>query len=407
MRTLETTRALFGILLCSASTASATRSHGALPIVIRHDRELQASLELAKPFDNTLRFEPDGCGTLIDKRWVLTAAHVAHELSPFNPVIFVQGKPRLVRQVLFHPKSASRGQRPPEVDLALVELDEPTEGIRPAGLYRGDAEVGAAVTVVGYGDFGVGNQELQFTDGRRRAATNRVEKAESGQLHLTFDAPPSGSDLEGVGGPGDSGGPLFMANDQGRFLVGVSSASMGGRPGSYGVIDMYTRVSAYIEWIDSSMKRAREMPPAKFELQSLEDGFPAGSRGELASQWLDALAMGELEGYKEFAERWCPDDLWPKERVGAFIGRLSQLHTDVGFLEPHKLARLSDRRWAVLAQSEQGDWYALHLYLAQQGDEVRLDDFDIRPERSPLTATEPEGKNKDAPDDSAGASEDK
>jgi hypothetical protein len=49
-------------------------------------------------------------------------------------------------------------------------------------------------------------------DRRLRAATNRVEKADGPFLQFRFDAPedPNVTDLEGISGPGDSGGPAYI-----------------------------------------------------------------------------------------------------------------------------------------------------------------------------------------------------
>jgi secreted trypsin-like serine protease len=40
------------------------------------------------------------------------------------------------------------------------------------------------------------------------------------------------------------------------FGAGVSSASTGGKPGQYGVTDVYTRVSAYATWVEGVMSVA-------------------------------------------------------------------------------------------------------------------------------------------------------
>ena len=66
-------------------------------------------------------------------------------------------------------------------------------------------------------------------------------------------APPAGSEMEGVGGPGDSGGPALVEESGRYFVAGISSASMNGRPGTYGVTDVYTRVSSYVDWIEKTM----------------------------------------------------------------------------------------------------------------------------------------------------------
>ena len=104
---------------------------------------------------------------------------------------------------------------------------------------------------MGYGDFGTPHVPLTRTDGRRRAATNVVVDAGPRRLFMKFDAPPGGTDLEGVGGPGDSGGPALVDVGGSWQVAGVSSASMDGKPGQYGVTDVYTRVSSYVEWIDA------------------------------------------------------------------------------------------------------------------------------------------------------------
>jgi secreted trypsin-like serine protease len=80
-----------------------------------------------------------------------------------------------------------------------------------------------------------------------------IDDAGPKRIFMTFDAPPAGAALEGVGAPGDSGGPAFIEVDGRLRLAGVSSASMNGKPGTYGVVDVYTRVSAYVDWIERTI----------------------------------------------------------------------------------------------------------------------------------------------------------
>jgi hypothetical protein len=148
---------------------------------------------------------------------------------------------------------------PPEVDLALIELSEPVKEINPVELYRGREELGQKVFVVGYGDYGNPLIGLKHTDGRRRAVTNIVDDAGPRRLFLTFYAPPNGTEYEGVGGPGDSGGRAIIEQGGKFLLAGVSSASMNGKPGQYGVTDVYTRVSSYIDWIEKIMRIRRRI----------------------------------------------------------------------------------------------------------------------------------------------------
>ena len=49
-------------------------------------------------------------------------------------------------------------------------------------------------------------------DGRLRAATNVIDNVDGNYFLFSFSPPedPSATDLEGIGGPGDSGGPAFI-----------------------------------------------------------------------------------------------------------------------------------------------------------------------------------------------------
>ena len=221
-------------------------------VVIRHDRSDAEALQLATRFVAAGRVLPDGGATLVRPTWAITAAHVAARLGQQSRLQF-GARDYPIKRVVIHPEGKGAPGVPPDVDLAAVELTEPVSGIEPVALYRGRAEQDARVFVVGYGDYGVAGQPFQRTDGRRRAATNVVHDAGPKRLFMRFDAPPGGTSLEGVGGPGDSGGPLFLEEGGQLYLAGVSSASMDGKPGTYGVVDVYTRVSSYADWIDATL----------------------------------------------------------------------------------------------------------------------------------------------------------
>jgi hypothetical protein len=123
----------------------------------------------------------------------------------------------------------------------------------PFELYRDRDELGQVLFIVGTGDFArVGTPWIR-ADGSRRAVTNRVDDAGPRRLFLTFDMGDAATEFEGIGGPGDSGGPAVLERGGKRFVAGVSSGSMG-KPGQYGAIDVYTRVSSYIDWIEKSMR---------------------------------------------------------------------------------------------------------------------------------------------------------
>ncbi len=239
-----------------------------LAILVRHDRPEAAYRELGQRYERSLAWvrARDATGivvaeaTLIAPRFALTAAHVGSNLGPGDSLV-VAGRPHAVRRVVVHP-----GWDPDAWthDLAVVELETCVEGGVPIPLYRWDDEEGQAIVVVGRGMTGTGLTGPVEDDGVIRGATNRIDAVLGEWLRFTFDGPESddATDLEGISGPGDSGGPAILERDGTAWLAGVSSAqddsATGGRPGRYGVHEYYARVSVYRSWIEGIVDGARD-----------------------------------------------------------------------------------------------------------------------------------------------------
>lgn len=195
----------------------------------------------------------DAMGTLIQPNWVLSAAHVAIELSLENEIEFA-GTVYGIEQLVLHPdfhncEDISNVQN----DIALIQLQQPVTGISPLPLYGRTDELQKTVTLVGQGDFGTGLIGPDQVDGKKRVATNRIEKVDNQWLIFKFDAPPDATDLEGISGPGDGGSPALLKTDQGWAIAGVRAGQYSARLGEgyYGVHEYYSRISHYLDWIDS------------------------------------------------------------------------------------------------------------------------------------------------------------
>lgn len=232
----------------------------------------------------------EGHGVLIAPQWVITAAHVA-PMHGKDEQISIGGVARRVERVVFHPgyrklpeamgKDAVASGDFSKVyaflatsdDIALVKLAAPVTDVIPMALYRGTAEVGQSVEIVGKGATGNGTDGLDPNGSHRtalRRAFNVVVGADARYLWYRFDAPPAGLPLEGIAGSGDSGSPVTIENKGIRQLIGVTSwnkfppSTDGGfHPGRYGQIVYNVRTSRYIGWMEDVMNTAHTAVDAR------------------------------------------------------------------------------------------------------------------------------------------------
>lgn len=230
-------------------------------IVRRHDIKDEEYLKLAEKFENNVcnLNLPDGNATFLSRQWLITAAHVAVEietrLKNGEPhFINFKGQKYKVDKVVVHKEWKKNNRH----DIALVHLVEEIKDAQPIEIYRKKDELGKLIYIVGNAGIGNGKEGLEKkTDWKYRAATNRVDEVNDYFIKFVFDSTGTKSntltEMEGVSGPGDSGGPAFVIEDSKLYLIGVGSTqstkNTNGVEGIYGVTEQYMRTSNYIDWI--------------------------------------------------------------------------------------------------------------------------------------------------------------
>lgn len=249
-------------LILSVSTVDA--------IVVRHDKEdglYRASAEgypalfgihkTQQGFNNCV-------GTVIRKQWAVTAAHcvqseqfltlVKHKGHPVD----VGGHNVLIDKVILHTSDSLNTKAK---DIALLRFKFPIDNITPIPLYHRSDERGKVIVLAGWGRTGTGLTGVSDWDGRFRVAENVISNTTTDLLIWHFDDPRNSSQtvltLEGVAGPGDSGGPALVASPDGLMLIGVSSRqrTFGQIEGTYDVEEHYVRISSVVDWIEKTISQ--------------------------------------------------------------------------------------------------------------------------------------------------------
>ena len=205
-------------------------------------------------------------GTLIQKDWVLTAAHCVDSKATASSMKVVLGLHELsnmggtetftAKRIIVHPEYGRKLEG--DFDFALIQLNKKSK-FAPLALNELEIDIPkteSEAPVVTTSGWGATSEGSDVSDSLMKVNLPLVnfdlcEKAYPKQL--TDEMICAGPEKGGKDScQGDSGGPLFMTDREGeRKLVGVVSWGDGcARPGKYGV---YSKVSTAISWIEKEI----------------------------------------------------------------------------------------------------------------------------------------------------------
>lgn len=339
-------------------------------IIRRHDRDDKRYLALGVKYPAVVQVG-GATGTLVANQWIITAAHVAHNISPFERQVKLDGQRYEITGCFTHP-AWQPGEEPNSIDIGLVRLNRKVNGVTPMAL-GGRAANGAAldrdgaghdapperagdeIILLGMGRTGDGLTGPTGEDGRCRAATNLIREVTDRWIVFNFDAPPDGTDLEGVSGPGDSGGPAFVIRDGKPLLVGISSAndSAGAAgPCRYHSIEYYSRVAAAREWIDETLKRKKLPRDWRKMAKTINKGrFPDSRGGEVAAAFFKAYGQGELSAMEAFESEFRSATALSERPASQRAATWMESRSDWGDLTPLKYVEAPNGNLHVLLRA--------------------------------------------------------
>lgn len=238
----------------------------------------------------------DGTATLINERWLVTAAHVMY-YADISSKFYLDGKSYTIDKIILNDfKDEIQDMTKNLGDIALCRLSTPIVLDEYAQLYDERNETSKMCDIVGFGVFGVASFSERVKDNIKRAGTNIVNGIIGDKLICDMSSS-NPTELEFCISAGDSGGPLFIDGK----LAGIHSFVDGSGKFKYGDDTYHTRISDYADWI--KVMTDENLVPDELQIVEKEEQEQINieEKSRTWSEWFSSLFGGSKPKPKLFA----------------------------------------------------------------------------------------------------------
>lgn len=214
--------------------------------------------------------------TVLNKRYPIKRAKYSILENKSQFIFKFKDKSFFAKRIIIHPEYNDDFHSDGYNDIAIIELTESIDFIKPAVLYTDTNELNSKGIICGFGVNSNAIGKRKFLIRKKMAGENIIDSiggnkinGTHGVLYADMDNPksivcnrmgsPTPLELEWHGGAGDCGGGLFILQNHKWQLAGISFAPSyfedwkvyGEKYGYYGFIDGWTRISPLNDWIKS------------------------------------------------------------------------------------------------------------------------------------------------------------
>jgi len=187
-----------------------------------------------------------GSAVVLNKNWIITAAHVVHNKS--NIKINIKEEEFEIKNIIIHEKYSDKSIG--SFDIALCKSEKDLNINFYPELYENKDELSKFSSICGYGWTGTFDEGANNYDGKKRAGYNVISSIENDNVLIFSLTKFRKTKMDFIIAPGDSGGGVFIDKKLAGINSFIRSTSLNTKANSGNNNESgHIRISAFSKWI--------------------------------------------------------------------------------------------------------------------------------------------------------------